>query len=141
MRIEVTEDAPAEIAGTEVRAYCDLHRHVSSIKPMTGKRKGYVVAKPRRLVLKDVRFEISQAGLRRCRAEKVRNVHAYARGEVAGSNVDAVKNHPDAVRIRYNPHLFDNFVRGDTQQAIAGVAFLAIEGKTAWGLGIVALSA
>jgi hypothetical protein len=30
------------------------------------------------VVLRDVRFEVSQAGLRRTRAEQVRNVHACA---------------------------------------------------------------
>ncbi|QAY80361.1 hypothetical protein [Sphingosinicella sp. BN140058] len=137
-RAAVTEDAPEELAGAEVRAYCDLHKRVSSVQSLRGDQKGRVVAKPRRLVLEGVRFEVSAAGLRRCRAEGVRNVHAYARGTVHGSDVEAITMNPAAVRVRYNPHAFSTFVRGDTEEPISGAAYLAIEGKTAWGLGLIA---
>ena len=130
--MEPTIDLPTG----EVRAYCDLHRRCSSLKAMSGEKKGKVVAKPKQVVLRDVRFEVSQAGLRRTRAEQVRNVHAYARGYVKDQDVDAVRNHPDCVRIRYNPHLFDTFVRADTQEPISTAQVLAIDGKASYALGV-----
>jgi len=120
----------------EVRCYCDLHRKCSSLKAMTGEKKGRVVAKPKQIVLKGVRFEVSAAGLRRTREEGVRNVHAYARGYVKDQDVDAVRNHPDAVAIRYNPHLFDTFVRADTLAPIHTAELIAIDGKKSWGVGV-----
>ncbi|WP_262267240.1 MULTISPECIES: hypothetical protein [Microvirga] len=120
----------------EVRAYCDLHRRCSSLKAMTGEKKGKVVAKPKQVVLQDVRFEVSQAGLRRTREENVRSVHAFARGHVRDQDVAAVRDHPDAVQIRYNPHKFDTFVRADTLEPVATAQVFAIDGKLSYALGV-----
>ncbi|MEZ0168365.1 hypothetical protein [Microvirga sp. TS319] len=98
--------------------------------------KGRVVSKPKQIVLRDVRFEVSQAGLRRTREENVPNVHAYARGFVRDQDVEAVRNHPDCVRVRYNPHLFDTFVRADTEEPITSAQVLAIDGKSSFAIGV-----
>ncbi|WP_262029673.1 hypothetical protein [Microvirga sp. Mcv34] len=129
-------DASTDLPTGEVRAYCDLHRRCSSLKAMTGENKGKVVAKPKQVVLRDVRFEVSQAGLRRTREETVRNVHAYARGHVRDQDVEAVRNHPDAVQIRYNPHKFDTFVRADTLEPVATAQVFAIDGKVSFAIGV-----
>ena len=102
---------------------------------MSGEKKGKVVAKPKQVVLRDVRFEVSQAGLRRTREENVRNVHAYARGHVRDHDVASVRDHPDAVQIRYNPHKFDTFVRADTLEPVATAQVFAIDGKPSYALG------
>jgi len=126
----------ADLPTGEVRAYCDLHRRCSSLKAMTGESKGRVVAKPTQVVLRDVRFEVSQAGLRRTRAGKTRNVHAYARGYVQDQDVESVRNHPDCIQVRYNPHLFDTFVRADTQEPITAAQVFAIDGKKSFAIGV-----
>jgi hypothetical protein len=120
----------------EVRCYCDLHRKCSSLKALQGPNKGRVVAKPVQVVLSGVRFEISQAGLRKVRETGVRNVHAYARGQVVGTDISEIVNNPAVVRITYNPHLYSQFVRVDSQAPITGADFIAIDGKTAYALGV-----
>lgn len=119
-----------------VRVYCDLHRRCSSVKALTGPSKGRVVAKPQQLVMRSVTFEISAAGQRRVRAEKIRNVHAYARGECVSHDVSQVRDHPAAVRVRYNPHVHDTFIACPANTPISGAALLAIDGKDCWALGV-----
>lgn len=126
----------AALPAVEVRAYCDLHRGCSSLKALSGDHKGRVIAKSQRVLLSDVRFEVSAAGLRRTREQGVRNVHAYARGHCLGDNVEAVCANPDAVRIRFNPHLFDTFVREPDHAPVAGARLVAIVGKRCWALDI-----
>ena len=92
------------------------------------------------MALSGVRFEISQAGLRRVRETGVRNVHAYARGQVVGTDIADILNHPEVVKITYNPHLYDHFVRADNKAPIAGAALMAIDGKTAYAVGVVELA-
>lgn len=125
---------PSNLPPGEVRTYCDLHRRCSSVKALTGPEKGRVVAKPHEILMRDVRFEISAAGQRRARADGVRNVHAYARGYCVGEDVSGVCDNPNAIRVRYNPHLFDTFVRSDDLTPVYGAALLAIRGKECWAL-------
>lgn len=122
--------------GAVADAYCDLHRHCTSLRAITGPERGRVTAKADAIVLEAVAFRVNTGGLRRVREEGVRQVHAYARGRVVSDDVAAVRDHPDAVRVRYNPFLFDHFVRADTQAPLAGADRLAIEGKAAYAIGL-----
>lgn len=125
--------------GELVDGYCDLNRRCTSLRALAGPAKGRVAAKPKAVVLADVAFRVNPGGLARVRARQVRHVHAYARGRVVGDDVAAIRTHPEAVRVRYNPFLFDHFVRADTEAALSGVALLAIDGKTAWAIGPIPL--
>lgn len=129
--------AAAELPiGAVVDTYCDLHRHCTSLKALTGPEKGRVTAKADQVLLRDVTFRVLPGGLRRCREEGVRNVHAYARGTVVACDVAAVRDHPDAIRVRYNPYAWDTFVRADTEQPVRTADAFAVEGKTAWAVGV-----
>lgn len=126
--------AVEDLQGAVVDGYCDLHRHCTSLRAITGPSQGLVVGKADAVVMREVTFRVQPAGLRRTRESRVRNVHAYARGCVAGDDVASVRDHPDAVRVRYNPHRWDSFVRADTEAPVWSAAALAIEGKTAYAL-------
>lgn len=118
--------------------YCNLHKMCASVKALDGPAKGRVVATPRTVIVRDVRFRVLPGGLARAQRDRVRNVHAYARGtaEVV-PDIDVVKLDPAAVRIHYNalsgPHPGE-FYRGDTGESVQAARVLAIEGKRAYAL-------
>ena len=118
----------------QVDVYCDLHRKVSSVKALTGPCKGRVVDKPSKIVLEVVTLRAGQAGVRRVQETGVRSVHAYARGRRTEMEPATVRAMPSAVRIRYNPHLRGEFFDDSNGEAVTTLAFLAVEGKTAWGV-------
>jgi hypothetical protein len=120
--------------GALVDSYCDLHRRCTSLRCIAGERRGRVIGKADTVVLQDVTFRVNPGGLRRVREEGVRAVHAYARGTVVSGDAASVRDHPDAIRVRYNPFQFDSFVRADTEAPIAAAAVLAIDGKEAFAL-------
>ena len=115
--------------------YCDLRKKCASVKALHGPHKGRVVAKPRHVVVRNVAFRVLPGGLATARRDGVRNVHAYARGEVGSldvpADVEAVKLDARARRLHYNPFKADTFVDGDGR-AVHAAAVLAIEGKTAY---------
>jgi hypothetical protein len=119
---------------TEVDVYCDLHRKVSSVKAITGPRKGHVIDKPREIVLESVTFRVSQAAVHKIRETGVRSVHAYARGRRKTLLPAEVKAMPDAIRVQYNPHLRGEFFDAANGEALTHLALFAVEGKTAWGV-------
>ena len=118
----------------QVDVYCDLHRKVSSVKALAGPNKGRVVDKPRDIVLKDVTFRVSQAAVAKVRETGVRSVHAYARGRRTTLCTANIKAMPNAIRVRYNPHLRGEFYDGASGEALTHLALFAVEGKSAWGI-------
>lgn len=126
--------AVQDLHGSVVDTYCDLHRHCTSLRAITGPDTGRVVGKADAVVMTDVTFRVQPGGLRRARESGVRNVHAYARGQVAGDDIAWVRDHPRAIRVRYNPHRWESFVRADTEEAVWSAAALAIDGKTAYAI-------
>jgi hypothetical protein len=125
----------AALTGQVVDTYCDLHRHCTSLRAITGSKRGRVVGKAYQVLLRDVTFRVQPGGLRRVRETGEREVHAYARGTLAATEAAPVRDDPAAVRVRYNPFRFDGFVRADTEEILAGADALAIEGKCAWAIG------
>jgi len=114
--------------------YCDLHRKVSSVKALTGPDKGRVVDKPHDIVLEDVMLRVNQGAVRKVQETGVRSVHAYARGRRTMLDVETVKSREDAIRVRYNPRVRAEFFDADSGETITHLAFLAVEGKSAWGV-------
>lgn len=112
--------------------YCDLQRKCTSVKRRRGENAGRVVAKPLRVVVQPVTFRVQPGTLRSIREKGVRSVCAFARGDTyIDGDVDAVINHPAAVRLHFNPFKFDTFVLEDGTPCHAAQA-MAIVGKTAW---------
>ena len=82
-----------------VRVYWNLHKNIWSIM-----KKGKVIGHRDTILLKDVRFIVSQAGRNRVLKEKKKNVHAFAEGIV----IDNYEyNRLD--QITYNPYKFPYF--------------------------------
>lgn len=125
----------AQLLGQVVDTYCDLHRHCTSLRSISGPDRGLVVAKAAQVVIGDVAFRVQAGGLRRVRDSGVREVHAYARGRLTGCDAATVRDSPEAVRVSYNPFKADHFVRADTGQALTGAETLAIDGKAAYAVG------
>jgi hypothetical protein len=97
--------------------------------------RGRVIAKSLRTLVFDVTFRVQASGRDRARREGHRNVHAFARGRwLAEADLAAVLGHPGAVRIRYDPLLFDTFVRADTLEPVHHARMLAIDGTVAWAV-------
>lgn len=101
--------------GTDVDVYFNLHRKVWSVRDRKTRR---VVAHTKNVVLTDVRFRVSAAGNARVRAERRKNVHAFARGTLVGFNV--LDSLPDrgGVFVVYNPYKYTTFVEKDTERPV-----------------------
>ncbi len=82
-----------------VRVYWNLHKNIWSIM-----KKGKVIGHRDTILLKDVRFIVSQAGRNRVLKEKKKNVHAFAEGIVVEIG-DCDKKE----QITYNPYKFPYF--------------------------------
>lgn len=82
-----------------VRVYWNLHKNIWSIM-----KKGKVIGHRDTILLKDVRFIVSQAGRNRVLKEKKKNVHAFAEGIIV-ENGDCKKKE----QIIYNPYKFQYF--------------------------------
>lgn len=118
----------------KVDLYCDLHRKCSSMRAISGPRRGCVVAKPRSVVLRDVVLRVGQGGLVHVRKTGRRTVHAFARGVPTELTTCDVKSRPDSFGVRYNPYLRAEFFDSVSGQAVWNLSLLAVEGKTAWGV-------
>ncbi len=95
-------------------------------------QRGRVVGYTRELVLERVRFVVRQAGRRRARAERSKNVHAFVHGHVTTESAPRAPG--DA--IRYSPYAdLAGFATCDETPRIvtsARVARLGALGCTAW---------
>jgi hypothetical protein len=81
-------------------------------------QNGRVVGRVHNILLTDVRFVVREAGRQKVLQEGRKNVHAFAKGKIAGSAMGIDKNGPDLpVRVSYNPYKADHFVCGDKDQA------------------------
>ena len=89
-----------------IRAYFNLHKHLFSVQEkVNGSWK--VARHVNFLVLKDVKFKVSEAGRQRVLREKVKNVHAYVYGEeLTEYEIDS----PWHDIISYDPYKYESFV-------------------------------
>lgn len=94
----------------KVFVYYNLHKHLWSVRAMEGVNKGKVIAHEDSLELINCTFKVSQAGRNRVLKEKKKNVHAGVVGY--WNRNDGVKsNIKEMDLVRYNPYLFDSFIR------------------------------
>lgn len=100
-----------------VDVYRNLRRRAFSIR-----EGGRVVGHRQGVMLRDVTFIVSAAGVRRIRLRAQREVVAYARGDLWKSPLAAT-----ALRVRFNPYRSPDFTLPDGApiHAAAVVAFLA----------------
>ncbi len=74
-------------AGDEVRVYWNSRKRVFSVQVRDTQNRWVVAGYTNSLVLTDVTFTVSKAGLARARREGVKNVHAYVRGTVPADDL------------------------------------------------------
>jgi hypothetical protein len=74
-------------AGDEVRVYWNSRKRVFSVQVRDTQNRWVVAGYTNSLVLTDVTFTVSKAGLARARREGVKNVHAYVRGVVPADDL------------------------------------------------------
>lgn len=114
--------------GTRVEVYKNLNKGCWSIRSASGETRGRVLAHADRVVLKDAKFVIQQAGKRRAIRERRRNVHAFVRGYITH------KRPPGERRpVRYHPYDLDSFVCGEDE--VRDARFVVFEHPRAWAIG------
>ena len=89
-----------------IRAYFNLHKHLFSVQEkVNGSWK--VTRHVNFLVLKDVKFKVSESGRQRVLREKRKSVHAYVYGEeLTEYEIDS----PWHDIISYDPYKYESFV-------------------------------
>ena len=87
-----------------IRVYFNLHKCLFSVQEKA-KGRWKVIRHTDFLVLKDVKFKVSEKGRQRVLREKRKNVHAYIIGEEYKGDLSY------GCQIFYNPYLNEGFVR------------------------------
>lgn len=95
-----------------------VYRNLSN-KRLSIKQCGYVIGYTDSIYLTDVTFHSQKSGRERCRREKQRNVHAWAKGYVNE------KFNVSGYSITYNPYKYDTFV-DENEEAVHKVNKLYI---------------
>lgn len=88
----------------KVAAYRNLHTGTLSLQSREGESYGRVIDHPDSVCLINCDFVVRKAGLKKCREEGKKNVHAFVVGDLA---VAAPSR--DGQRVRYNPYEMDCF--------------------------------
>lgn len=96
-----------------VKLYWNLHKDCFSVMDASTGRVAFHAAT---VALRDVTFKVQAGGLARAKAERKRNVHAFAIGEL----VEAVR--VGGERVSYNPFRADTFTLGDGRAIHAAAA-------------------
>ena len=117
-----------------VDIYWNLHRHKWSIR-----HKGKVVGHADNVVCADCKFVVGRAGRARVLREGRKNVHAFVRGRLIGTDVKWLKveeNLPEWQAVRYNPYKWGTFVTGADQPVYAS-KYVVLGQKKLFGLGCI----
>lgn len=108
---------------TRVFVYFNLHKHVFSVKALSGPYKGLVVLHSSMLAMKDCEFRVQQAGRLKVIATKCKNVHAG----VVGYLIDNVEG--CTLGVTYDPYKYESFVERLTLTPIENAAKAFLENK------------
>lgn len=92
-----------------VFVYRNLHKNCLSVKDV---KTGRVIEHVDSIVLKNVKFKVSEKSRERVLREKCKNVHAGVEGEWMKNENPPELN--DCVRVVYDPYKFSSFVKDDT---------------------------
>ena len=110
----------------KVFVYFNLHKHVWSVKALSGAHKGKVVAHTETLVLQDVEPRVSEAGRQRVIQEKRKNVHAGLVGRLVSF---ADGQLPASRAISYNPYKMASFYYKDDESRFDGANEVLLSGR------------
>jgi len=105
-RVKNSTDVLKHIDPTKkVRVYRNLHKKCVSVK-----QGGIVRCHSENVVLKDCKFIVSEAGQRRVRNEKKKNVHAFIEGYVVGASKANELLDFGWETVYYNPYTTDHWL-------------------------------
>lgn len=109
--------------------YYNLRKKCLSIRSREKKTYGKILKYRPSVVVKNAKFIVQPAGLKRARQTGVKNVHAFVRGDVNFKS--NLVNTADWVHIRYNPFKYDGFVAkvGNTYLKVVSADTVIICGK------------
>jgi hypothetical protein len=111
----------------KIEVYYNLHKHLFSVKSRQGTDYGRVIKHTPSVVIISPTFAVRQSGRLKVLKEKVKNVHAFVRGEELLEYII-----PNGIRrfVTYNPYKHENFVFKDTEERIysADMAILTQSG-------------
>ena len=112
----------------KVRVYKNLHKDCYSVKSMEGVSKGLVIAHCDNIVLKNVKYIMSERGRQRVLSTRQKNVHAYLEGEILSivPRVDSNFRLPiyselpfsEVLSVTYNPYKYESFVYKENETPI-----------------------
>jgi len=97
------------IKGQRVRVYYNLRKHCLSVMD---KKTGLVIDHCDAINLENVRFIVSQAGLKRVRRNKRKSVIAFVEGDYTFGGEKVIDN-PEWNTAYFNPYKVDQFMVGD----------------------------
>lgn len=99
----------ALINGQRVRVYFNLRKRVLSVMDVKTRK---VIAHCDYISLDNVKFIVSQAGLKRVRAERRKQVIAFVEGNFSHGHGKVIDN-PEWTTAYFNPYKVDHFVVGE----------------------------
>tara|TARA_R110000824_G_scaffold304530_5_gene492349 strand:+ start:94 stop:471 length:378 start_codon:yes stop_codon:yes gene_type:complete len=111
--------------GQRIRVYYNLRKKCLSVMD---KKTGLVVTHCDAINLDNVKFIVSQAGLKRVRRNQRKSVIAFVEGDYATSDGSKVFGNPEWATAYFNPYKVDQFMVGD--QAIHEASRCYVLGKT-----------
>jgi hypothetical protein len=110
-----------------VQSYRNLNKP-GVVYSIRSKATGHVIGYEPVVTLSDASLRVQQGGRERVLREKRKNVHAFVEGcwdeEMSGPKPE--------IKIRYNPYLFDSFVRADTLEPVHEADAVTLNEEGAW---------
>jgi hypothetical protein len=110
-----------------IQSYRNLNKP-GVIYSIRSKRTGKVIGYEPVVVLSDAELRVQEGGRKRVLREKRKAVHAF----VEGCWREGEKITRPSVKIRYNPYLFDSFVRADTLAPVHEADLVELDEEGAW---------
>lgn len=111
---------------TKVFVYYNLHKHVWSVKALSGPSSGRVIMHCSEIRLRDVVFRVSKAGRNRVLQEQRKNVHAGAVGYIE------CEDHSYTDCVSYNPYKADYFYSKTTGEPVYKSPHVLLKDRKVW---------
>lgn len=118
----------------KVDVYLNLNKDCISVKSREQDTYGQVVAHRPKVHLRDVEFVVQPAGRKKCRRTKVKNVHAFVRGEW-----DETVTVHNGNFVTYNPFRHDHFYSPDLDGYVESAEYAAVTTKGVFAKGLSSL--
>jgi hypothetical protein len=132
MRIKKELDIE-EFLNRKVRTYRNLQTGTMSVLARQRNSKGAInwllAGHTTDLMMKDVKFHVSEGGRQRTIARRRRNVHAWAEGILIAVPAQEIETPID---VAYNPFVTNTFVKRYTSVPIVSAKYLAVKSNLVW---------